>query len=50
MKTVRTRMICVNDTKTFSGAFRNTNFHFNLVGFKIELDVCILRLPSVEAK
>ena len=44
METVRTIMICFNDTKTFYKTFQNTNLRFNLVGYEFEFDVCILRL------
>ena len=42
------KMIHFNDTKTFSEAFRNRNWHFNLVGFKFEFDVCVLGPPHVK--
>ena len=36
-------MILVNDTKTFSEAFQNTNFRFNLVSCEFEFYLCTIR-------
>ena len=46
MRIVKMIMIRFNDTKTFSEAFINTNFRFNLVGCEFDSDVFIIRIPE----